>query len=113
MKHPRALLVPLQQARIAEQLEMPAYAGLALVQDPGQFTHGQFALLEHGEDSETCGFAGGTQGVEKLVHEIYGDGPLVARVSDIRCPLYQVVPMQANRHARRGIPVRCHSGIRP
>src|SRR5690606_425819 len=65
VEDPGALLVALDDARVAQQLEVPAHPGLALFEDDRQLGYGQLPVEENRDDPEPGSLGDSLQGPQK------------------------------------------------
>ena len=65
IEHPAAFWDPVEQARLAEQPEVPGHAGLALTKHLRDFGDRQLALGQDSEQPQPGWFGGGPEGIEE------------------------------------------------
>src|SRR3569623_3425009 len=70
MEDPAALLEPLKQAGLAEELQVAGYSRLALAHDGGELADCQLGFAEQRQQAQPAGVGGGLEYGKKLLHHV-------------------------------------------
>ena len=73
---PVALLVPLQEPGLHQQLQVTGHPRLALAEDLDQLAHRQVAVRAEAEDPESGPLGGGAQPLKQMFHREFGEKSL-------------------------------------